>query len=80
MNVGIGLPNAVPGASPELLVEWARLADEGPFSSVGVLDRLNYPCHEPLATLSAAAAATKRIGLATTVVIGPLRNTALLAV
>lgn len=79
MNVGIGLPNAVPGASAELLVEWAGLADEGPFSSVGVLDRLNYPCHEPLATLSAAAAATKRIGLATTVVIGPLRNTALLA-
>jgi alkanesulfonate monooxygenase SsuD/methylene tetrahydromethanopterin reductase-like flavin-dependent oxidoreductase (luciferase family) len=73
VNVGIGLPNAVPGAPAELQVEWAVRADEGPFSSVGVLDRFAYPCHEPLETLAAAARATNRIGLATTVVIGPLR-------
>ena len=75
MKVGIGLPNAVPGASAELQVDWAVQADAGPFSSVGVVDRLNYPCHEPLTTLSAAAEATDRIELATTVVIGPLRPT-----
>ena len=65
----------MPGASAELQVDWAVRADAGPFSSVGVLDRLNYPCHEPLGTLSAAATATDRIELATTVVIGPLRPT-----
>ena len=65
----------MPGASAELQVDWAVRADAGPFSSVGVVDRLNYPCHEPLTTLSAAAEATDRIELATTVVIGPLRPT-----
>ena len=79
MNVGIGLPSAVPGASAQLQVEWAARADEGPFSSVGVLDRINYPCHEPLSTLKAAAESTSRIRLATTVVIGPLRDTQALA-
>ncbi|MDQ3985204.1 MAG: LLM class flavin-dependent oxidoreductase [Actinomycetota bacterium] len=79
MNVGIGLPNAVPGTSGKTLLEWARRADESPFTSLGVLDRIAYDCHEPLTVLASAAAVTDRIRLATTVVIGPLRNTSLLA-
>jgi len=79
MNVGIGLPNAVPGTPFDLLVEWAKKADAGPFSSVGVVDRVVYECHDPLATLAAAAEATERIGLVTMVVIGPLRANAELA-
>ena len=73
------MPNAVPGTPASLLVEWAQKADAGPFSSVGVVDRVVYECHDPLQTLAAAAEATERIGLATTVVIGPLRNNAALA-
>ena len=79
MRVAIGLPNTTPGTDGPLLVEWARRADGGPFSSLAVLDRLAYDSTEPLMALAAAAAVTSRIGLATTVVIGPLRNTALLA-
>ena len=79
MNVGIGLPNAVPGTPARRLVDWARAAEVASFSSIAVVDRLNYACHEPLSTLAAAAAVTDRIALATTVIIGPLRNTALLA-
>ena len=79
MNVGIGLPNAIPGTPARRLLDWARAAEAGSFSSIGVVDRLNYPCHEPLATLAGAAAVTDRVTLATTVIIGPLRNTALLA-
>lgn len=78
MNVGIGLPNAIPSTPAPLLLEWATRAEAGPFTSVGVVDRLNYPCHEPMTTLAAAAAVTERVRLATTVVIGPLRNTTLL--
>ena len=79
MQVGIGLPTTIPGAEPELIVKWARRAEEESFSSLGVLDRIVYHCYEPLTVLAAAATVTGRIRLATTIIIGPLRNTAVLA-
>lgn len=79
MKVGIGLPNTIAGLTPELLLDWAKRADEGPFSTLGVFDRLVYDSYEPLTALAAAAAVTNRIGLATTIIIGPLRETAMLA-
>lgn len=79
MNVGVGLPSTLPEATGRLCLEWARRADAGPFASVGVFDRLAYNSLDPLALLSAVAACTSRVRLATTVLTGPLRNTALLA-
>src|SRR3954462_2560158 len=79
MRVGIGLPSTVPGAEGQLIISWARRADSGPFSSLGVLDRIVYDSFEPFAALAAAAGATERIRLATMIAIGPLRPTALLA-
>ena len=76
MDVAIGLPNAVPGTSGEQLTEWARRAEARGFSSLGTIDRVAYPNLEPLASLAAAAAVTERIGLATTVLLGPLRPNA----
>ena len=73
MDVAIGLPNAVPGTSGEQLTEWARRAEARGFSSLGTIDRIAYPNLEPLVSLAAAAAVTERIGLATTVLLGPLR-------
>lgn len=65
--------------SGELLLDWARRADAGPFSSLAVVDRIAYANYEPFTALAAAAAVTRRVRLATMVVIAPLRNTALLA-
>src|SRR5579875_509002 len=48
MRIGVGLPNGVPGTSGQLLIEWAKRADEGPFSSLGVVDRLAYDSYDPL--------------------------------
>lgn len=79
MRIGIGLPTSTPGRSGEGLLDWARRADEGPFTSVGVVDRLVYDCYDPLVALTAAAAVTQRVQLCTMVVIGPLRRPALLA-
>jgi alkanesulfonate monooxygenase SsuD/methylene tetrahydromethanopterin reductase-like flavin-dependent oxidoreductase (luciferase family) len=79
MRVGIGLPSTVPNVSTDLLVEWARRADAGIFSSLGVVDRPRYGAYEPMSTLALAATATRRIGLVTMVLIGPLRDTSLLA-
>ncbi|MCL6552465.1 MAG: LLM class flavin-dependent oxidoreductase [Firmicutes bacterium] len=79
MQVGVGLPSGIPGATGDLLLAWAERADAGPFSSLGVIDRLPYDSFEPLVTLGAAAAVTRRVRLATMIVVAPLRNTALLA-
>lgn len=79
VKVGIGLPNTIPGTPGGLLVEWARRADTGPFSTVAVLDRLVYDSVEPFTALAAAAAVTERVRLATNIAIGPLRGAAMLA-
>lgn len=79
MNVGIGLPTTIPGTTGDLLVEWARKADAGPFSTLAVLDRIAYHSFDPFMALAAAAAVTRRVRLATMVVVAPLRNTVLLA-
>src|SRR5438270_3128031 len=79
MKIGVGLPTTLPDVSGELLTDWAKRAESGPFSSLAVLDRIAYENYEPFVALAAAAAVTHRIRLATMIVIAPLRNTALLA-
>jgi alkanesulfonate monooxygenase SsuD/methylene tetrahydromethanopterin reductase-like flavin-dependent oxidoreductase (luciferase family) len=76
MDVAIGLPNAVPGTTGGQLAEWARRADARGFSSLGTIDRIVYENYEPLTALAAAAAVTQRIGLCTSVLLGPLRANA----
>lgn len=75
MEVGIGLPIS----APELLLDWARAADTGPFSTLGLLDRLVYDNPEPLVALSVLAGATHRVRLQTEVLLAPLREPVLLA-
>jgi alkanesulfonate monooxygenase SsuD/methylene tetrahydromethanopterin reductase-like flavin-dependent oxidoreductase (luciferase family) len=79
VRVGVGLPTTVPGSSGQLLVDWAARSDQGPFASLGVLDRVAYRSHDPFTSLAAAAAVTRRVRLVTMVVIGPIRSGALLA-
>ncbi|WP_405142964.1 LLM class flavin-dependent oxidoreductase [Sphaerisporangium sp. NBC_01403] len=75
MNVGLGLPIG----EPDSLASWARRAEAGPFSTLGLLDRIVYDNPEPLVTLAAIAGATSRIRVMTEVLVAPLRQTALLA-
>ncbi len=79
MKIGIGLPATIPGTPGTLVLDWARKADEGPFSSLGIIDRVVYPNYEAMTTLAAAAGATRRIRFMTTVLLAPLRDTAILA-
>ena len=79
MDIGIGLPATIPWTSGPLILGWAKRADSGPFSSLGILDRLVYPNYEPLITLAAAAAVTGRVRLMSTILIAPLRRAGVLA-
>ncbi|GHO94422.1 luciferase [Reticulibacter mediterranei] len=79
MKIGTGLPIAIPGTQANLLLEWAKRAEQGPFSSLGVLDRVVYDNYEPLITLAVVAGVTTRLRLVTTVLLAPTRNTGILA-
>jgi alkanesulfonate monooxygenase SsuD/methylene tetrahydromethanopterin reductase-like flavin-dependent oxidoreductase (luciferase family) len=78
LKIGIGLPR-VAGIRGDLALDWARRADAGPFSTLAVTDRVVQDVHEPLIALASAIGVTSRIRLLTSVVIGPTRETTLLA-
>ena len=65
MRIAIGLPSRVPAASGKLMLEWATHAEQGPFSSLVVTDRVVSQSLEPLSVLALAAGATRRIRLMT---------------
>lgn len=78
-GIAVGLPTGATGGTAAEALEWARRAEAGPFSGVGVLDRGVGPGFEPLAVLAAVAALTTRLGLITSIVLAPTRETTLLA-
>jgi alkanesulfonate monooxygenase SsuD/methylene tetrahydromethanopterin reductase-like flavin-dependent oxidoreductase (luciferase family) len=79
VQIGIGLPNPIPGTPGPLLVDWARRAEERGFATLATIDRVAYPSFESLVSLAAAAAVTERIGLLTNILLAPTRNPVLLA-
>jgi len=79
IQIGIGLPTRAHGARGDVLLEWAARADEGPFSSLAVTDRVVFEAQEPLVVLAAAASLTRRIRLMTSILLAPTRETTLLA-
>lgn len=75
MKLGIGLPNGLtPAVSRGLLLDWAREADSAGFHCFGTLDHPGYDTWDPIVALTAAAAVTERVRLATTILQLPGRN------
>ncbi|MFN2556190.1 MAG: LLM class flavin-dependent oxidoreductase [Nitriliruptorales bacterium] len=79
MDIGIGIPNTVPGTTGAQLLDWARRADRAGFSSLTTIGALSYPGYEELTVFAAAAAVTERIRFLPDVLIAPARSAAELA-
>ncbi len=79
MEIGIGIPNTVPGTTGDQLLAWARAAEARGFSCLASIGAIEYPGYEELTVFAAAAAVTERIRFVSNVLIAPPRSTAELA-
>ena len=79
MRVGIGLPVTTTRTCGELLLAWARRAEEAGFDALTSIDRIVYPGFESMTAMAAAAAVTSRIGLRTNVLLAPARSAPMVA-
>jgi alkanesulfonate monooxygenase SsuD/methylene tetrahydromethanopterin reductase-like flavin-dependent oxidoreductase (luciferase family) len=79
VEIGIGIPNTVPGATGAQILEWARRAEAAGFSSLASIGAVSYPGYEELTVFAAAGAVTERIRFLTNTLLAPARSTAELA-
>ncbi|MFN2426067.1 MAG: LLM class flavin-dependent oxidoreductase [Candidatus Binatia bacterium] len=75
----MNLPVMVPGLSRELVRQWCRRIDSGPYSSIAAGERIAFPNPEIMVTLAAAAAWTERVKVAFHVLVPPMHDPVLLA-
>ena len=79
MKIGIGLPNQVRDVDARVIPQWARRSEEAGFSTLGTVGRIAYPGVMDTVALAAAGAATERIGLLSSVLLGTVWPATLLA-
>jgi alkanesulfonate monooxygenase SsuD/methylene tetrahydromethanopterin reductase-like flavin-dependent oxidoreductase (luciferase family) len=63
----------------DVMLDWARTAEDAGFAYLSTIDKPNYDSWDPLVTLAGVAGVTERIGLATTILQLPPRNEVLVA-
>lgn len=78
MRIATGIPNTIRNSEGHLFPHWAQTAEALGFASLGTIGRISYDCYEELMVLAACSAVTQTIDLVTTVLLGPIRDTALL--
>ncbi len=79
MKLGLNLPVMVPGLNRNLILDWCRRIDNGPYSSLALGERINFPNPEAMVTMSAAAAVTERVRLTFSILVLPMHNEVLIA-
>lgn len=75
----MALPTMAPGCGRDAVVEWCRVVDDGPFSSVSCGERITFHNPEMVATLAAAAVLTSRVRVFVNLSVLPMHPTALVA-
>jgi probable F420-dependent oxidoreductase len=78
-NIGLAFVNPAPLIKPENVVSFAKKCEQMGVHSMWTIDRIAYDNLEPLTILAAAAGATQKIRLGTSVLLPALRQPALLA-
>jgi probable F420-dependent oxidoreductase len=78
-NIGLAWVNPAPLTKPENVVNFAKKCEAMGCHSMWTIDRIAYDNLEPLTVLAAAAGATQRIRLGTSVLLGNTRHPAHLA-
>lgn len=79
MKIGMNLPVMVPGLNRELILDWCRRIDNGPYSSLALGERINFPNPEAMVTMAAAAAVTERVRLTFSILVLPMHNEVMVA-
>jgi len=74
MKIGMNLPVMVGGLDRDIVLEWSRRIDAGPFTSLAAGERITFPNPEVMVTLSAAAAVTERVRIVFSVLVLPMHN------
>ncbi len=78
-DVGLALPTMATGWNRQTWLDWCRIIDAGPFSSVSCGERITFHNVEMLTTLAGAAALTDRVRVFVNLAIAPWHATTLLA-
>lgn len=78
-KIGLAFVNAAPLITPDQVVSFAKKCEAIGVDSMWTIDRIAYDNLEPLTVLAAAAGATKKIRLGTSVLLGNLRHPSHLA-
>jgi len=79
MQVGMTLPVMEPDVDAEILEDWTRYIDQGPFSSLCFGERMAFDNPHSLTLLGAVAAWTSRARISTTVLVPQLHDPVSLA-
>ena len=74
MKIGLCLPYMKPGMSREEYQAWFRRIEEGPFDSLSCGERIIGPTMDMRILLAAAAVATERVEINTTLYVLPMHN------
>jgi alkanesulfonate monooxygenase SsuD/methylene tetrahydromethanopterin reductase-like flavin-dependent oxidoreductase (luciferase family) len=72
MKIGFCFPYTQADMSRELMLEWFRRIEAGPFSTISCGERMVGPSVDMMATLAAAAAVTERVRIAPTLYVLPM--------
>jgi alkanesulfonate monooxygenase SsuD/methylene tetrahydromethanopterin reductase-like flavin-dependent oxidoreductase (luciferase family) len=74
MKIGLCIPYTQDDLSREIMLDWFRRIDEGPFSTISCGERIVGPSVDMMATIAAAAAVTERVRIVPTLYVLPMHS------